>query len=132
MDDKVNSTTNKNMFYGASPILFDYAKKLRMNLTSAEEFLWQHLSNKQILNQKFRLQHPVLFFIADFYCHKIKLIIEVDGGYHNKTLQFQYDKNRDEELEALGLKVIRFTNNEVLFNIEQTIERIKNEIKLKL
>jgi cyclase len=68
------------MFYGALPIHFELAKKLRDKQTEAEIFLWNHLA--KIKGVRFKRQHPILYFIADFYCHKAKLIIEVDGEYH--------------------------------------------------
>ena len=121
-----------NMFYGALPIHFELATKLRDNQTEAELFLWNHLSLIKIAGIRFKRQHPVLYFIADFYCHKAKLIIEIDGGYHNIPEQYQYDKNRDAELEELGLKVIRFTNEQVLFEIEKTLYIIEEEIKERI
>jgi cyclase len=106
------------MFYGALPIHFELTKKLRDNQTDAEIFLWNHLS--KIKGVRFKRQHPILYFIADFYWHKAKFIIEVDGGYHNIPEQFCYDMNRDEELANLGLKVVRFTNEQVFNEIEST------------
>ena len=121
--------SGSNMFYGALPILFELARKLRDNQTEAELFLLSQLANFKYLNVRFKRQHPILYFIADFYCHKAKLIIEVDGGYHNIPEQFRYDKERDQELEDLGLKVIRFTNEQVLFKIENTLKEIEQVIK---
>jgi very-short-patch-repair endonuclease len=118
-----------SMFYGAMPILFGLANKLRDNQTEAEAFLWENLGRLKYLNVRFKRQHPLLYFIADFYCHKAKLIIEVDGGYHNVPEQYLYDQNRDSELKELGLKVIRFTNEQVLNHIEITLEIIEREIK---
>ena len=118
---------DSNMFYGALPIHFEFARELRNNPTEAESFLWDHLHN--IKGIRFKRQHPILYFIADFYCHKAKLIIEVDGGYHTIPEQYEYDKNRDTDLEELGLKVIRFTNEQVLFEIEKTLYVIEKEIK---
>ncbi len=116
------------MFYGALPIHFELAKKLRDNLTVAELFLWEQLSRLKHLNVRFKRQHPLLYFIADFYCHKAKLVIEIDGGYHDIPEQYIYDRNRDVELENLGLKVIRFSNEEVLFHIEKTMQIIEQNI----
>ncbi len=78
------------MFYGALPIHYELAKQLRNNQTEAEVFLWNNLNSLKILgvNFRFKRQHPILYFIADFYCHKAKLIIEVDGGYHDLPEQF--------------------------------------------
>jgi phosphoribosylanthranilate isomerase len=120
------------MFFGAEPILFEFAKKLRNNPTEAEDFLWKQLSEKEAMNWRFRRQHPVLYFIADFYCHKAKLIIEVDGGYHKIPEQYEYDSNRDYELEELGLKVLRFTNEQVLFDIENTLKTIEKTVKQRI
>ena len=114
-----------NMFYGALPIHFELAKRLRDNQTETELFLWNHLSKIEIKEIRIKRQHPVLYFIADFYCHKAKLIIEIDGGYHNIPEQFNYDQNRDSELESLGLKVIRFTNDEVFANPMTVATKIK-------
>ena len=116
---------SSTMFYGASPILFELAKELRNSQTEAEIFLWENLGYLKGLNVRFKRRHPILYFIADFYCHKAKLIIEVDGGYHNIPEQYFYDKNRDSELENLGLKVIRFTNKQVLYDIERTLSIIE-------
>jgi len=120
--------TGKNMFYGAEPILFEFAKRNRLNPTEAEEFLWNQLSADKLKGVRFKRQHPTLYFIADFYCHQAKLIIEVDGGYHKIPSQYEYDCNRDKDLEELGLKVIRFTNEEVLSDIENVLKRIEHEI----
>ena len=119
-----------NMFYGALPIHFEFARELRKNPTEAESFLWDHLHI--IKGIRFKRQHPILYFIADFYCHKAKLIVEVDGEYHNIPEQYLYDKNRDNELNELGLKVIRFTNEQVLFEIENTLYVIEEEIKERI
>lgn len=117
-----------SMNFGAEPILFEFAKQLRLNPTEAEDFLWNQLSAKK-LGVRFKRQHPVLYFIADFYCHQAKLIIEVDGGYHQIPEQYEYDTNRDAELESLGLRVIRFTNEQVLLDIDKVLEKIEKEIK---
>ena len=121
-----------SMFYGALPILFDFARKLRDHQTEAELFLWSQLENLKYLNVRFKRQHPILYFVADFYCHKVKLIIEVDGGYHDIPEQYKYDKEREHELEDLGLKVIRFTNEQVLFQIENSLKAIEGVIKERI
>jgi len=121
-----------NMFYGALPIHFELAKELRNNQIEAEIFMWNYLPKTQIKGIRFKRQHPILYFISDFYCHKAKLVIEIDGGYHNMPEQYQYDKNRDSELEDLGLKVIRFTNEQVIFEIEKTLKEIQNVILMRL
>jgi cyclase len=119
---------NMNMFYGAIPILFEFAKRMRNNQTEAESVLWLYLSNNQQNGFRFKRQHPIKYFIADFYCHSKKIIIEIDGGYHQIPEQYEYDRNRDYELEGLGLKILHFTNEQVLFDIENTIKAIDNEL----
>jgi len=112
------------MYYGVTPVLFEYARKLRLDETDAEKELWKYLCNKRINGLRFRRQHPILYFIADFFCLSAKLIIEVDGGVHNIPAQFEYDINRDNELAAYGLKVLRFTNAEVMNDIDEVIRKI--------
>ncbi len=72
----------ENMFFGASKIIFENAKELRKNMTHAEKILWNHLKVKPN-GYKFRRQHPLGIYIADFYCHKLKLVIEIDGSIHD-------------------------------------------------
>ena len=117
-----------NMFYGALPIHFELAKKLRDNQTDAELFLWDNLPRLKHIKVRFKRQDPILYFIADFYCHQAKLIIEIDVGYHDIPEQFIYDTNRDAELNNFGLKVVRFSNNDVINNIENTLKTIEQEI----
>ena len=118
------------MFYGASPEIFKRAGKLRKNMTEAESKLWSLLRKKKVEGKRFRRQHPVNKFIVDFYCHECKLVIEVDGGIHQRAEQKEYDTGRTYELEQLGLKVIRFTNSQVLQQPGMVIERIKETIKI--
>ena len=117
-----------SMYYGALPIHFELAKNLRENQTEAEIFLWSQFEHVNIPGVRIKRQHPILYFIADFYCHQAKLIIEIDGGYHNTPEQFSYDLNRDAELVELGLKVIRFTNKQVFNDTENTLKTIEKEI----
>ncbi len=72
-----------DMHYGASHLLFKRADELRENATWEEEIIWGYLSGNK-LGVKFRRQHPLLFYIADFYCHQLKLVIEIDGSIHKK------------------------------------------------
>ena len=99
------------------------AKTMRNNATVAEDVLWQQLRAKK-LGCKFRRQHPVLNYIPDFVCVEKKLIIEVDGGYHENVAQLELDKSREEHLREFGYKVIRFSNDEVLYNIEEVLKKI--------
>ena len=115
------------MHFGAKPDIFGKARRLRNNLTSEENALWQRLRKSQ-LGVRFKSQHPINQFIADFYCHKAKLIIEIDGSSHDSEEAKDYDSNRTYELEQLGLKIIRFSNKEVMTDIEGVLEKIKHEI----
>ena len=115
------------MFEGANYLLFENAKNLRKNMTVAETVLWMHIK-AGINGLKFRRQHPIGLYIADFYCHKAKLIVEGDGSIHNLMEVSKEDKIRQQELERWGYKVIRFTNEQVLKEIEIVLETIKQTI----
>ena len=106
-------------------ILKEKAKEMRNKPTEAEKMLWNVLSNKGIENYKFRRQHVVGEYIVDFICLEKRLIIEVDSAIHNDLAQIEHDKQRTEWLESKGLKVIRFTNNQVLSDFFNTIEKIR-------
>jgi very-short-patch-repair endonuclease len=114
------------MFYNAKPHIFEKAKLLRENMTLAELRLWNALKGKQVLNLKFRPQHPIDIFIADFYCHQVKLVIEIDGEIHQDEEQLEYDIGREAELSYLGIKVIRFTNKEIFNNLPEVVAKIES------
>ncbi|PTN09025.1 endonuclease domain-containing protein [Mangrovibacterium marinum] len=113
-----------SMFYNAKPPIFEKAKMLRENMTSSELRLWEKLKGKQVLGLRFRPQHPIDIFIADFYCHPIKLVIEIDGGIHLNKSQKEYDIGREAELNQWGIQVIRFTNEQVENNLDLVIRKI--------
>lgn len=120
---KKNPYKKGGMFEGASFLLFQKAKKLRQKMTKAEEVLWMHL--KQGINEmKFRRQHPIGNYIADFFCYKTKLIIEIDGSVHNTHEANQNDIIREKDLKSLGCNVVRFTNDEVLFQTDIVLYKI--------
>lgn len=100
-------------YHKATERIFKNAKELRRNQTPAEERLWKILRSHKLEGLKFRRQHPVSWFIADFYCHELKLIIELDGGIHELEEVKAYDIRREKKLRALGLTVIRFKNEQV-------------------
>ncbi|MDR0688618.1 MAG: class I tRNA ligase family protein, partial [Prevotellaceae bacterium] len=102
-------------------------KEGRKNRTEAEAVLWENLRNRK-LGLKFRRQHPVGEFIPDFVCINQKLVVEVDGEYHNEKEQQAYDAQRTEYLNSLGYSVIRFTNDEVLYSTKKVVEKIKNTL----
>lgn len=116
------------MFYGAKEETFEAARILRKNETPAEKHLWERINNNK-LGYKFRRQHPIWFFIADFYCHQLKIVIEVDGGIHLSPEQRDYDLRREEEIKQFEVRIIRFTNEEVLGKVEKVIGEIKNFIE---
>lgn len=117
------------MYYNANEYILDRAKELRQSETEAEKLLWEQLRAKRLNGFKFRRQHAIERFIADFYCHKAKLVIEVDGGIHKKAEIKERDKNREAEIEKYDIKIIRFTNDEVFDDMESVIERIKMELE---
>ncbi len=116
----------------ANPILYEVlkenAKNHRENPTKAEEVLWQNLCGKQLENFKFRREHIIEDIIVDFVCLKENLVIEVDGGYHNNPEIKELDKLKKEILESHGFRVIRFTNEEVLYKLERTLKLIKHAL----
>lgn len=99
-------------------------RTLRKNQTDAERKLWQHLRNKQIDDLKFFRQYSVGRYILDFYCPKIRLAIELDGGQHDEPENQIQDNIRTASLNQQGIKVIRFWNNDVMGNMEGVIEKI--------
>ena len=115
------------MFERASHIIFENATQLRKNMTAAEMSLWLHL-RKDLNGYKFRRQHPISVYIADFYCHNAKLIIELDGSIHNQDNVKKNDAKRQEDLEKWGYAVIRFTNDEVFKQLELVIKKISDII----
>ncbi len=111
-----------------SKTLLLFAKTMRHEPTEAEDTLWQALRNRN-LGDKFRRQHLINDYIADFVCLEKKLVVEVDGEYHNNEEQKENDDLRTEYLNFFGYKVIRFTNEEVLKNIEEVLNKIKSELQ---
>jgi very-short-patch-repair endonuclease len=116
------------MHYKAGSSVFGHAKVMRRVPTPAEDRFWQAVRNRQLANLKFRRQHPVGFFIADFYCHEHQLVIEVDGAVHNDQEQLDYDTGRNYEMTQLGMAVLRFKNEEVLENLEMVKRKITDFI----
>ncbi|MGN0225930.1 MAG: endonuclease domain-containing protein [Prevotella sp.] len=111
--------------------LKEFAEKNRKNQTDAESILWGYLKSRQ-LGVVFRRQHIIGKFIADFSCVVLKLIIEIDGAYHQLPEQQVSDEERSQWLNSQGFTVIRFTNEEILSDIDNVIIKIKGIIwKLK-
>ncbi len=87
-------------------------------MTKAEVVLWSKLKGKQLNGLKFRRQCGINNYVVDFYCPELKLAIEIDGDVHAYNSRIIYDKQRQKEIEALGIKVLRYTNNDVIQNTE--------------
>ena len=99
------------------------AKELRHDMTPAEKLLWQELRGNK-LGVHFRRQQIIAGFIVDFYCHRAALVIEVDGDVHD--LQKEEDARREKVLLEMGLKVVRFKNDEVVRELPEVVEKIKD------
>jgi very-short-patch-repair endonuclease len=121
----MSSSGIKNMFDGAEKALFASASQLRKQQTFAEELLWQYLKTKP-LGLKFRRQHVYGIYILDFYCHKLKLVIEVDGSIHDEKEVKQNDEIRQKHLEEDNLTVLRFTNDDIRINLEKLYVNYSN------
>ncbi len=111
------------------PHLKARARELRKNATDAEKFLWQFLRKKGLNNARFRRQHPHKGYILDFYCHEVKLAIELDGSHHLEEKQRRYDEARTRALEEDGITVLRFWNNEVFHETERVLGVIWEKIE---
>lgn len=105
------------------------ARSLRTNATECERKLWAHLRGKRVGHVRFRRQHPIGPYIADFFCPVAKLIVELDGDQHSHAAGRAYDAARTRWLEAQGYRVLRFTNMEVLENREAVLEGIWRAIR---
>ena len=97
-------------------------------MTVAEKIIWERLCKNQ-LSVRIRRQHPVWKYIADYYCHELKLVIEIDGGIHLSKENKEYDIGRETTLNEFGIEIIRFTNDQVINEIEHVIEAISEKIK---
>lgn len=109
-------------------LLLEKAQKMRNNPTEAESLLWQYL-RRNGLKEHFRQQHPICGYIPDFVCLRLRLIIEINGGYHSEGEQQEQDKIRQDYLEKEGFSFLRFTNEEVLYDTDETIGIIKDTIE---
>jgi very-short-patch-repair endonuclease len=128
---KTNYNMAEELHKGAGGKLFWYARTNRKDLTEAEQILWSALRGRKFLGFKFRRQHPIDEFIADFYCHEKKLVIELDGGYHQSRSQAEYDEGRTFQLTELGITIIRFTNEEVITNLPTVLKNITHALAPK-
>ena len=104
--------------------IIELCRRLRRESTSAEQLLWHCLRRKQLSGFKFRRQHPIHRYIADFCCPEARLIIELDGSVHDDGDQAVYDRERDEYLATRGYRILRFKNTEVINQTEVVLQTI--------
>ena len=124
--------TETSRFKWASPdrykLLRNFARENRKKQTYAETYLWEHI-RKERLGENFRRQHVIYDYIVDFVCLDRMLVVEVDGAYHAEREQVEDDEVRTARLGQIGFRVIRFSNEEVLYDIDNVLAKIKNELR---
>ena len=103
-------------------------KNLRNKAQDPEIILWSYLKGKQLQGCKFRRQYSIGNYIVDFYCPKLRLVIELDGEQHSKQGNIEYDKKRTDYLNSLSIKVLRYWNNEIYNNLNGVIDEILDYI----
>lgn len=111
------------------PYIKDLARGFRKKPSGPEKLLWEALRNRKIGGLKFRRQFPFGRYIADFYCHEAKLIIEIDGISHEDRDQKNYDECRDQIMKINGLNVMRFKNDEIMNDLDRVLNKIALGIK---
>ena len=117
-------SSQSNLHQDAPSINFELARRLRKNSTEAEKVLWENLRNRRFVNHKFRRQHPLGPFIADFYCHFAKLVVGIDGEVHLAKESQEYDVMKNRSMKDQGITVLRFTIEAVKNNIELVLDTI--------
>jgi very-short-patch-repair endonuclease len=115
---------NRNNLSAYPHYIIDVARQLRKRSTIPEKILWERLRRHQLGGFKFKRQHHIGRYVVDFFCSELRLIVELEGGIHEKENQKEYDEVRFEELESLGFKTLRIKNDEVINNIENVIKKI--------
>jgi len=106
-------------------VILGHAREMRKVPTEAELLLWKQLRGRNLGNLKFRRQQPMQGYILDFYCEAARLGVEVDGEIHLGVDQSKYDQQRSEYLAEYGIKIIRFTNDQVISNMREVLDSIK-------
>ena len=112
-----------------NPKLKEFARNLRNQSTKSEIILWNRLKRKQVMGYDFHRQKPIGNFIVDFFCNKLRLAIELDGVTHNYEEVVKKDKLKEERLSKIGIKVLRFTDNDVVSNIDGVLTVILDYIE---
>jgi len=115
-----------------SPRLKGRARSLRANLTDAEQRLWARLRRKQVLGVQFYRQKPIGNYIADFYAPVARLVVEVDGSQHVESEQVEHDRRRTAYLKQMGLRVLRYTDRQVLLELDSVVEDIFRAVEKKI
>ena len=126
-NNKASNLTDKylaKLHQGTKAATQEYARELRNRTTEAEQKLWSLLRNRQLKGKKFRRQHAIANYVADFYCNESKLVIELDGNFHTVAETKEYDKSRTNLLNELGITVLRFWNEEVIKDPGKVLEKI--------
>jgi len=121
----IGKTREPEFLFYADPTTTDLAKILRRKMTPYEKSLWQKLRTKKIAGCKFRRQHPIRFYIADFYCHEARLAIEVDGPIHDKMDRRIHDQQRNGVFEDFGIMILRFSNDEIRYHLKKVLKEIE-------
>jgi len=106
-----------------------HTSALRRDLTDAESKLWQDLRGRRLQGYKFRRQHPIDDYVADFACIPAKLVIEIDGATHSTEEELTHDARRTEVMKILGWRLIRFTNEDVYEDVDGVVEAIYHALK---
>lgn len=114
-----------SMHYGATAETFRLAEFLRKNMTPAEKQLWEFLS-KSYFGYRFRCQHPTERYVVDFYCHPVQLVVEIDGDVHLEDFASLNNLQREMRLLSFGLNIVRFTNEQVMWDIDGVLMEIKS------
>jgi very-short-patch-repair endonuclease len=117
------------LHYGAKTSTQEFARELRLRTTEAEQKLWSLLRNRQLKGKKFRRQHAIANYVADFYCNESRLVIELDGNFHTAAETKEYDKFRTNLLNELGITVLRFWNEEVIKDPGKVIKKISEYLQ---
>ncbi|MEI7983889.1 MAG: endonuclease domain-containing protein [Bacteroidota bacterium] len=126
----LGKSVEREFYFGADQETVRRAWELRNSMTFAENILWQKLRFKKLQGAIFRRQHPIKYFIVDFYYHRARLVIEVDGEIHDDPQAISHDQNRTAELNNLGLRVIRFTNEQVENDLPEVLRIIARHLSV--
>ncbi len=121
----IGRTREPAFLFHADQTTVDLAKRLRRKMTPSEKALWQRLKTKKMAGLKFRRQHPIRFYIADFYCHEARLVIEVDGPIHDSIGRREHDQQRDGVMEDFGIMILRFSNDEIRYHLQKVLKKIE-------